>query len=105
MDSSAAAIIEELQSVFPARRPGLFVPMVNSVQGDEPLEAAACFADKEDWTELLPEWLDEVPDGLGSALHFLSDAAIRFYIPAYLAADLAGGLRSVEPAFSLVHGF
>ena len=79
--------------------------MVNSNQGDEPAQVEGDFADKHDWTKLQPEWLDAAPDGLGSALSFLADEAIRFYIPAYLEADLMGTLKMVDPAFALVHGF
>ena len=105
MSSSAEAIVEELKAVFPSKRPHPFVPMANSTLGDEPLQVAAAFADKDDWTELRPDWLDDVPEGLGSALSFLSDEAIRFYIPAYIAADLSGALGRVDPAFILTHGF
>jgi hypothetical protein len=105
MTSSAAALMEELKTGFPSTRARRFVPMVNSVRGDEPLQVAADFADKDDWTRLLPEWLDAAPDGLASALSFLADEAIRFYIPAYLTADLMGALHQADPAFALVHGF
>lgn len=105
MSSSAAAVVEELQTAFPAKRPRRFVAMVNSIQGDEPLQIEADFADKYDWTQLIPEWLDAVPGGLASALSFLSDEAIRFYIPAFLAADLTSTLHRVDPTFVLVHGF
>jgi hypothetical protein len=105
MPSSGDAIVEELKAAFPSTREGQFVPMVNSVQGDEPLQVEADFTDKDDWTKLLPEWLDATPDGLASALSFLGDEAIRFYIPAYLAADLMGALHRVDPTFTLVHGF
>lgn len=105
MPSSAATIIEELKAAFPAKRAAPFVPIVNSVQGDEPAQIAADFADKDDWTQLAPEWLDMVPDGFASALSFLGDEAIRFYIPAYLVADLMGALHRVDPTFPLFHGF
>lgn len=105
MTSSAAIIVDELRDAFPPTRTARFVPMVNSRQGDEPLRVEADFADKDDWTTLRPDWLDASPDGLGSALSFLAEEAIRFYIPAYLAADLTGGLHGVDPVFSLVHGF
>jgi hypothetical protein len=97
-------VAAELRAAFPARRPGRFASLVNSTAGEEPLRVAAAFAEAGDWTALRPEWLDMVPDGLGSALSFLSDEAIRFYIPAYLVADLGGGLSRVDPAFALVHG-
>ena len=38
-------------------------------------------------------------------MSFLTDEAVRFYIPAYLAADLIGCLHRVNPPFWLVHGF
>ncbi|KWT66906.1 hypothetical protein APY04_2313 [Hyphomicrobium sulfonivorans] len=105
MTLSAAAIIEELKTAFPAKRSKRFVPMVNSVYGDEPFLIKAEFTDKDDWTKLTPEWLDVVPKGLASALSFLSNEAIRFYIPAFLAADLNGALDRVDPTFTLFHGF
>jgi hypothetical protein len=105
MNSFAAATIDELREHFPARRAVKFLPLVNSSQGDEPLRVMAEFADKDNWTKLNPEWLDNVPSGLGSALGFLSDEAICFYIPAYLVADVMGALRKVDPTFALTHGF
>lgn len=85
MTSSADAVIEEIRQAFPARRQGRFLPLVNSAQGYEPLRVIAAFDDKDDWTKLAPEWLDKVPSGLGSALSFLADEALRFYIPLTLS--------------------
>jgi hypothetical protein len=100
MNPVAAAILDELRDASPAERTVRFSSLVNSRQGDEPLGVERDFADKDNWTKLQPEWLDTVP-----ALSFLSNEAICFYIPAYLAADLAGRLRLADPAFALVHGF
>ena len=105
MTPAASAIADELRAAFPATRAARFTPMVNSVQGHEPARVASDFADRDDWTTLQPDWLDASPDGLSSALSFLADEAVRFYIPAYLAADLKGALKTVDPAFELVHGF
>ena len=105
MTFSADAVIEEVRQAFPARRQGRFLPLVNSTQGDEPLRVIAAFDDKDDWTTLAPEWLDKVPSGLGSALSFLADEALRFYIPAYVVADMVSTLRMVDPAFALTNGF
>ena len=44
------------------------------------------------------------PDGFGSALSFFSDEAFRFYLPAYLLADLDGKLKQSNPLFALTHG-
>lgn len=79
--------------------------MANSVQGDEPLLTAKAFLDKDDWTQLNSEWLDEAPDGWSSAINFLADEAVCFYIPAFIAADLRGELTRVEPVFHLVTDF
>lgn len=105
MPPPALAIVEEIKADFPQKRERRFKPMVNSVQDDEPLQIEADFADKDDWTKLEPEWLDASPNGLGTALIFLSDEAVRFYIPAYLVADLMGLLKAVDPTYALVHGF
>jgi hypothetical protein len=102
---STDAVIEEVRQAFPARRQGRFLPLVNSAQGDEPLRVSTAFDDKDDWTKLAPEWLDKVPSGLGSALGFLADEAICFYIPAYIVADMTTALQMVDPALTLTHGF
>lgn len=75
---AAAPVITLIDAAFPATRPVRFEPMVNSVPGDEPARIAAAFADKENWTELGPSWLDDVPDGLGTAPSFLSHHAVCF---------------------------
>jgi len=105
MTVSADAVIEEIRQAFPARRQGRFLPLVNSAEGDEPLRVIAAFDDKDDWTTLAPEWLDKVPVGLGSALSFLADEAICFYIPAYIIADMTTQLQMADPIFALTHGF
>ncbi len=105
MDTEAAQILAEIEAVFPARRAACFDPLVNSDQGDEPLLTAQAFAEKEDWTELHSEWLDAAPEDWATALCFLSDEAICFYIPAFISADLRGELDRVDPVFHLTHGF
>lgn len=105
MLTPAEAIAAELRRVFPAVRDKPFLPLVNSTQGLEPFEIAEEFKDKDDWIKLEADWLDHVPNGLGSALSFLSDKAICFYIPAFLRADLEGRLGHVDPTFHLCHGF
>lgn len=78
--------------------------LAGSVEGDEPRRVAAAFKGKKSWKKLDPAFLDAAPDGLASALSFFSDEAFRFYLPAYLLADLAGALESVSPVFHLTHG-
>lgn len=75
-----------------------------SNEGDEPYGVENEFRGKTDWTVLEPEFLDRAPAGLGSALSFFSDEAFRFYLPAYLLADIDGRLERADPAFHLYHG-
>lgn len=105
MTPDTAALLDELRRAFPAKRESRFQPLVNSHLGSEPWETAREFENKDDWTTLDSDWLDVTPYPLGSALSFLSDDAICFYIPAYIAADLAGLLKRVNPVFHLTHGF
>jgi hypothetical protein len=76
----------------------------DSNEGEEPLLVEREFTGKDDWKSLSPAFLDSAPDGFSSALSFFSDEAFRFYLPAYLVADIDGRLRRVVPAFYLCHG-
>jgi hypothetical protein len=71
-----------------------------SNDGVEPYELEARFRGKTDWRALDSEFLDQDP----IALCFFSDEAFRFYLPAYLIADLDGRLFDVRPVFHLTHG-
>lgn len=75
-----------------------------STEGEEPYLVEKEFKGKTDWAALDPEFLDQAPDGFASALSFFSDEAFRFYLPAYLIADLDDRLQSSDPAFHLTHG-
>lgn len=105
MDPVASALLEELKAAFPAKRDRWIGPLVDSYLGDEPADTERAFTYKEDWTQLDAGWLDKVPGGLGSAMSFLSDEAICFYLPAFIAADVQRRLERVRPSFHLVHGF
>jgi hypothetical protein len=72
--------------------------------GDGPYLLEQEFKGKADWRTLDPAFLNQAPDGYASALCFFSDEAFRFYLPAYLIADIDGRLVSVTPAFHLTHG-
>jgi len=101
MSTNAEAILEELRCAFPAQRPMAFDPLVGSTQGDEPVQVARAFENKTDWTLLRDDWLEAIP----CALHFLSNEALCFYIPAFMAADVRGQLNMADPIFALTHGF
>jgi hypothetical protein len=75
-----------------------------SREGEEPALLEQDFSDKTDWRVLTPEFLDSAPDGFASALSFFSDEALRFYLPAYLLADLRGQLERVDMLSRLTQG-
>ena len=104
---TAEAVISELHRVFPAKRPDLEGPLSDSTMLDEEVVGLKeAFADKDDWTVIDPEWLVRQPDNYSSAMGFLSDEAICFYIPAFIKADLLGitGETLCQPEFQLTHG-
>lgn len=76
----------------------------NSDEGTEPFLLEDEFKGKRDWTTLPSDFIDQAPDGFASALSFFSPEAFRFYLPAYLIADLDGELHHADPVFYLTHG-
>jgi len=105
MPTPAEAIAAELKRVFPATQGKPLKSLVDNPEDCESSEVAEEFAGKDDWMILPPEFLDSVPNGLGSALSFLSNEAACFYIPAFIRADLEGQLCRVDPIFHLCQGF
>ncbi len=69
--------------------------------GDEADALLRDFRGRDDWTELDADFLNQAPEGWGSALAFLSGEALRFYLPAYLIADLDGTLLIGDPTTRL----
>lgn len=68
-----------------------------SFEGSEPYEEVAAFKGKPHW-----ETLDSgILDAHSSALSFFSEGAFRYFLPAYLIADLRGELVTAEPLFHL----
>lgn len=78
--------------------------LTNSREGEEPELLEIDFRDKRDWHSLTPEFLDQAPGGFASALSFFSDEAFRYYLPAYMIADLRGELQRADVLFHLTHG-
>jgi hypothetical protein len=72
-----------------------------SFEGEEPFEVARAFQGKDDWQALDAAFLDADP----AALSFFSEAALRFYLPAYLIADLREELVHIDVLFHLTQGF
>ncbi len=75
-----------------------------SNQGDEPFLLEEEFKGKTDWRTLDARFIDLAPDGFGSALSFFSPEAFRFYLPAYLIADIDESLMHSDPVFCLCYG-
>lgn len=76
----------------------------NSSEGTEPFLLEQEFRGKTDWKTLEPSFLDQAPDGFSTALSFFSDEAFRFYLPAYLIADIKNQLHQVDMIFHLTFG-
>ena len=72
-----------------------------SFEGCEPAEVIAPFKGRADWQSIEAALLD----GCDTALSFFSEAGLRFFLPAYLIADVRGELQTAEPLFVLIHGF
>src|SRR5512141_2632782 len=77
----------------------------DSVDGDEPYLVEREFSDKHDWRTIDAAFLDRAPDGFASALIFFSREALRYFLPAYMLADLEGKLDYAQVPFRLWHGF
>ncbi len=72
-----------------------------SYEGNEPGEEVTPFTGKTKWQEVEASFLDRH----SAALSFFSEAGFRFYLPAYLIADLRDELDRADPLFHLTHGF
>ncbi len=72
-----------------------------SFEGCEPYEETVAFRGKTDWQAIPADFLD----AHSAALSFFSEAALRFFLPAYLGADLREELQTADPVFHLTHGF
>jgi hypothetical protein len=72
-----------------------------SFDGCEPYEEVSPFKSKKDWRGIEADFLDAHAD----ALSFFSEGAFRFFLPAYLIADVHGQLSTADPLFHPTHGF
>jgi hypothetical protein len=72
-----------------------------SFDGCEPYDEVGAFIGKTDWSKLDSTLLD----GHYCALSFFSEGGFRFFLPAYLIADLREELLTADPLFHLCHGF
>jgi hypothetical protein len=94
-------IIEHIRQAFhDTEHPGdAFVQ--GSHEGCEPGESVAPFIAVTDWSAVDPTILD----ANYNALSFLSEGGFRYFLPAYLIADLQNRLQTADPLFHLTNGF
>jgi len=94
-------VIEEIQRAFGgnAHPGGRFLQ--GSFEGCEPYDEVGPFESAEGWRSLEAGFLD----GHANALSFFSEAGFRYFLPAYLVADVRGQLQTADPLFHLTHGF
>lgn len=72
-----------------------------SHEGCEPGESVASFIGIADWSAVDPTILDVNYD----TLSFFSEGGFRYFLPAYLIADLEDRLQTADPVFHLTNGF
>ena len=99
--SDSEVIVQKIQTAFAGNRfPGARF-LQGSFEGCEPYEEVGPFETLEDWRGIEADFLD----GHANALSFFSEAGFRYFLPAYLVADLRGLLYTADPLFHLTHGF
>lgn len=95
------AVIQQIVAAFGQNKyPGDRF-LQGSFEGCEPYEAVEPFKGRVNWQNIEAELLDAAY----TALSFFSEAGLRFFLPAYLLADLRDELQTADPLFLLVHGF
>ncbi len=98
-DGRALAVIEEIRRAFrDTPYPG--DALLASADGGSADELAGLMG-RRDWPAIDAATLDANYD----ALSLLSEAGFRFFLPAYLVADVEGALRTADPVFHLTVGF
>lgn len=94
-------VIEQIRQAFrDGEYPGDAF-LQGSREGCEPGESVAPFIGVTDWSQLDPMVLDADYD----ALSFFSEGGFRYFLPAYLIADLEARLQTADPVFHLTNGF
>lgn len=94
-------VIERIRQAFhDTERPGDAF-LQGSHEGCEPGESVAPFIGVADWSQLDPAILDANYDSLS----FFSEGGFRYFLPAYLIADLEDRLLTADPVFHLTNGF
>ena len=99
--SDKHTVMEQIHAAFQALEfPGESF-LQGSFEGTEPYDEVGPFRGQTNWQTLEATFLD----AHASALSFFSEAGFRFFLPAYLLADLNDQLQTADPVFHLTHGF
>lgn len=104
MNDQLERLKAHIRGAFASAPPPAPTAIRGSHEGDEPFLLEADFRGVPDWRELTASFIDRAPDGFGTALSFFSREAFRYYLPAYLVADLDDALKQADPLFHLWHG-
>lgn len=94
-------VIEHIRQAFSNTERPDDAFLQGSHEGCEPGESVASFIGVADWSHLDPAILD----ASYTALSFLSEGGFRYFLPAYLIADLQDRLQTADPLFHLTNGF
>jgi hypothetical protein len=94
-------VIEHIRQAFHDTERPADVFLQGSHEGCEPGESVAPFIAVADWSQLDPAILD----ANNNALSFLSEGGFRYFLPAYMIADLQDRLQTADPLFHLTNGF
>jgi hypothetical protein len=94
-------VIEHIRQAFhDTEHPGDAF-LQGSQEGCESGESISPFIGVTDWSQLDPVVLD----GSYDALSFFSEGGFRYFLPAYVIADLKDQLHTADPVFHLTNGF
>lgn len=91
--SDRESVIDLIYAVFAGNPYPGDAFLLGSTEGCEPFEEVGPFQGRQDWQSLEADFLD----AHYSALSFFSEAGLRFFLPAYLVADLRGELKTADP--------
>jgi hypothetical protein len=94
-------VLRKIREVFSGHEYPGDAFLQGSAEGCEPDDEVGPFRGRTVWQRIEPAFLD----AHASALSFLSEAGFRFFLPAYLVADVQGELKSADPVTPLTHGF
>jgi hypothetical protein len=96
-----STVIQQIRAAFAKTEYPGDAFLQGSREGCEPYEEVSPFIGRRDWQALDAALLD----AHYAALSFFSEGGFRFFLPAYLIADVEEKLATAEPLFHLTGGF